>query len=140
MRCSGVLSSCLVTGPIRVSVPFRGCRGNLPLDRGAMLTEEVAVSRSVRAGSLRCSGPGVPPQLEEVVGGADQLPFDVACAQAASSKPPDLADLLDVAEHRLDSVGPLGVERSPSFSRKLALHDPSAASREHASARDFATA
>jgi hypothetical protein len=39
---------------------------------------------------------------------------------------PDLADLLDVAEHRLDRVGPLGVGRSPSFGRKLALHDPSA--------------
>ena len=38
------------------------------------------------------------------MGGADQLPFDVACAQAASSEPADPADLLDLAEHRLDRV------------------------------------
>src|SRR6266540_5627992 len=88
----------------------------------------------------RCSGPGTPPQLEEVVSGAHQLPFGVACAQAPPGEPPDPADLLDVAEHRLNRVGSLGVERSPSFGRKLVLHDPSAGSPEHTSARDRATA
>ena len=68
---------------------------------------------------------------EEVVTGAHQLPFGVACAQAPSGEPLDPADLLDVAEHRFDRVGSLGVERSPSFGRKLALHDPSALSPEH---------
>jgi len=36
-----------------------------------------------------------------------KLPFEVACSQAPSGKSPDLADLLDVAEHRLDRVGSL---------------------------------
>ena len=74
------------------------------------------------------------------MGGADQLPFDVACAQTASSEPPDPTDLLDVAEHRFNPECPLGVERSSSFGRQLVLHDPAAGSPEHTSARDFATA
>src|SRR6266540_1161593 len=55
-----------------------------------------------------------------------------------SGKAFDPADILDVAEHRLDRVGSLGVERS--FGRKPVLHDPSAGSLEHTSARGFATA
>jgi hypothetical protein len=36
-----------------------------------------------------------------------------------------------VAEHRLDRVGPLGVERSSSFGREFSLHHASARSLEH---------
>jgi TrwC relaxase len=56
-------------------------------------------------------GPGglVPPQLEQVVGAAQQLPLRGAGAQPATQEPSGAADVLDLAEDRLDGLLSLGV-------------------------------
>jgi hypothetical protein len=98
-----------------------------------MLNKELAVPSSVRGGG---SGPGVPPQLEQVAGGADELPFSVASTQPPPGEPSGVPDAFDVSEHWLNGVGPLGVERSSLFGRERGVHGPSAGSFEDASARD----
>ena len=60
-----------------------------------------------RAERWRCSP--VAPQLEQVVGAAQQLPLRLARPKAATQEPPGPADLLELAEDRLHGLLPLGV-------------------------------
>jgi hypothetical protein len=62
-------------------------------------------------GGRRCQRPSglVPPQLEQVVGAAQQLPLGVAGTQATAGEPASALLLLELAEDRLDGLLPLGV-------------------------------
>src|SRR5688572_21243692 len=62
-----------------------------------------------RGPSGGCGGGAV--ELEQVVGGGDELPFGVAGGQAASSEAGDASEVLDVAEDRFDDLLSSGVER-----------------------------
>ena len=52
---------------------------------------------------------GVAPQLEQVVGAAQQPPLRIARRQPAAQQPAGAADVLDLAEDRLDGLLALGV-------------------------------
>jgi hypothetical protein len=53
----------------------------------------------------------MPPQLEQVVGAAQQLPLRIAGGNPPTLEPPPALLLLELAEHRLDGLLPLGVAR-----------------------------
>jgi hypothetical protein len=54
---------------------------------------------------------GVAPELEQVVGAAQQLPLRLAGGQAAAEEPAGVLVFLELAEHRLDGLLALGVAR-----------------------------
>jgi transposase len=60
-------------------------------------------------GGWSMAGGRVPPQLEQVVGAAQQLPLRVAGAPAAAQEPPGTLVFLDLAEHRLHGLPAFGV-------------------------------
>src|SRR6266487_5442697 len=63
----------------------------------------------------------MPPELEQVVGAAQQLPLRLAGGQSPPQEPPGALLLLDLAEHRLDGLLALGVARLPSSLCSLAV-------------------
>ena len=65
---------------------------------------------------------GDSPELEEVVGGADQFPFAVDCSKAATGHGSDPSVVFDLGEDRFDSGGPLLVELLAARSVELGHH------------------
>jgi hypothetical protein len=63
----------------------------------------------------------MPPQLEQIVGAAQQLPLRLAGTQPAALESSDAADVFDLAEDRLDGLLPLGVAGLPSSLASLAV-------------------
>src|SRR5829696_8630361 len=75
-------------------------------------------------------GRGRAPELEQVVGAAQQLPLGLTRLQAAAHEPPAALDGLDLAEDRLDGPAALGIA-------SLAL--PTAKPGEHGGAQTVAS-
>jgi hypothetical protein len=77
------------------------------------------------SGGDRCGfrlAAGVAPELEQVMGATQQLPLRVAGGQPTAQQPPRPADVLDLAEHRLDGLLPLGVAGLAVLASKFRLH------------------
>src|SRR6266487_114027 len=90
-----------------------------------MLTATIAPPRGRGSGDGRrgCrSDHRVPPQFEEVVGAAQQLPLRLARGQPAAQEPPRAATVLDLPEDRLDGLLPLGVARLAVLAAELGGH------------------
>jgi beta-glucosidase len=64
----------------------------------------------------------VPPQLEQVVGAAQQLPLRRARPPPPAHEPPSPADLLDLPEHRLHGLLPLGIQGLAVIAGQLGGH------------------
>src|SRR5437762_2176402 len=121
---SNVMNSAVLKGPRRRAVcsaalvPSNAYLGRLEAVAGIVAgpgdDEEAQAAIDVNRRGGR-TGPlsGEAPKLQEVVGGADQLPFAVDGRQSASCQAADLAVVLDLREHRLDRGGSLLVEGAP---------------------------
>src|SRR6266545_3427322 len=70
----------------------------------------------------RWLGDRVPPQLQQVVGAAQQLPLGLAGAYPAAHEAAGALLLLDLAEHRLDGLAALGVAGLAVLALELGGH------------------
>src|SRR5205814_707898 len=93
--------------------PRGGCRTNI----GRACS--VGMMPRFRSGE---GGVRVPPELEEVVGGGDELPFAVHGGHAATGEASDAAVVFGLAEHGLDRRGSLLVEPPTAGCRELRGH------------------
>jgi hypothetical protein len=83
--------------------------------------DEAAVPLGSGGGRRGCRSAGVAPQLEQVVGAAQQFPLGVAGAPAATQEPPGALLLFNLAEDRLDGLPPFGVARLAVLALSLAV-------------------
>src|SRR6266536_1609937 len=109
-----------LTVPERSGASGDGSGGWSTAVAAAPVTPPGGRSSGSRPGGL--SGNRVPPQLEQVVGAAQQLPLRLAGSHAAAQEPAGALLLLDLAEDRLDGLAAFGVAGLAVLALELGGH------------------
>src|SRR6266496_456542 len=90
---------------------------------GAHRDDRAALGRVSGAGRRGCwSHDRVPPEFEQVVGAAQQLPLHLARAKPPAHEPPGALLLFDLPEDRLDGLLALGVAGLALLAGELGGH------------------
>ena len=100
--------------------PSRGARSRRRGLRHAFLVQFPKPAPSVPA------RPPVPPQLQQIMRPADELPLARSSVQAPQVESLAAAHVFDLPEHRLHGLRPLLVGRSAALRHELSLHTRSA--------------
>jgi len=122
------LNKLLLKGSAAISLPVPGRqkpRATGPNSWSPALAAAPVTLRGGRSGGSRPGrwlGGGVAPQLEQVMGAAQQLPLRLAGTQAAAQEPPGTLVFLDLPEHRLHGLAALGVAGLAVLALELGGH------------------